>query len=71
VHLGIVQEEETVLSEFAARQVRERYGKVAPGAPNEVGSRGERSTDKAALETTVVRQIGDVLGGCVVRAAVT
>jgi hypothetical protein len=63
VHLGIVQEEEAVLSEFAALQVRERCGRAAPGAPNEVGSRGERSTEKAALETTVVGQIGERAGG--------
>lgn len=45
MHFGIIQEEEIVLIEFAARLVRERCGSAAPGAPHRVGSRGERSTE--------------------------
>lgn len=62
MYLGLFQEEEAVLIEFAARRLCERCGGTAPSVPNRVGSRDERSTEKAASETTVVERIGDVLG---------
>ena len=54
MHLGVVQEEEIVLSGSATRQVRERCGGAAPAAPNWGGSTGESSTSEGSAGDSCV-----------------
>jgi hypothetical protein len=77
LHLGVVQEEETVLNESVTRRVRERCGGAAPDALNWVGSKGERSSEDSCIGDNCIVGIvveligGSVGGGCIVRATVT